>query len=362
MQDLPDDAMLVLQQHSSETLAIDSDPSRISRICSGGRDDIAIIWDLTGKDVPVELDGQGESVSTVAFSNDGSVLATGSENGAINIMFLDGREAPQNALDGPAEAISFLSWHPHLQMLLAGSEDKSAYMFNVKKCILHMAFVGHEDSVTAGFFSSDGRKVITASRDSSVRVWSPSIGSTLRRIQANQPGIGNTFHGADIHCLATGFKDTALSMIVASGCAAGNVYLSNAETGQVLSQLPTHEGGVETLAFSPPSLRPWLLASAGADGTIRVRDMEAGAERCTFSHPPVVTKLRWHPDLPLLISASSSGTLCVWNAQTGEKKVEFRGHRDFVSDFCLADGAKAIASTSGDATVRVFDLRPYLVS
>ncbi len=255
MEDIVDDAVLLLRKHSSETLAIDSSPTDLNLIATGGRDDIAILWDIKQGTDLVELDGQGESVSSVAFSHDGKFLATGSENGAISVMFLQGAQAPQSVLDGPSEAVTFLSWHPRGPVLLAGSEDKTAYMWNASKGLFMMAFAGHEDAITAGFFSGDGKKVVTASRDSSVRIWNPTAGTTLIRIQANQPGIGSTFHGADIHCLAMGFPHTQLSMIVASGCAAGAVYVSNAETGQVLAQLPSHEGRCRNCSFFSPNFQ-----------------------------------------------------------------------------------------------------------
>lgn len=355
----PEDAVVVLKKHTAETVACDSNPNDPNMIASGGCDDRAIIWDIQQKKDLAELDGQGESVSNVAFSHDGKYLAIGSENGNISLMFLQGGAAPQTVLDGPAGAITFLCWHPRGPVLLAGSEDKSAYMWNAAKGLFMMAFIGHEDAVTCGFFTRDGKKVVTAARDKAVRVWNPTTGATLTRIQANQPGTGSTFHGAEIHTLAMGYPNTPLAMIAASGCASGSVYISNIENGQVLVQLPSHAGGVESLSFSPPTFRPLLLASAGADGNIRVRDMEAGVERCVFSHPQVISKIMWHPDKPLLASGSSDGTVCLWNAMTGQNITRLRGHNDYIADFCFAAYNQCIASVSGDGSVRVFDIRPY---
>lgn len=355
-----EDAVRILRKHASETLAVDASPTDKNLIASGGRDDIAILWDIEQGTPLVELDGAEESVSTVAFSNDGKYVATGSENGDISVMFLQGAYAPQAPLEGPGEAITFLAWHPRGPVLLAGSEDKVAYMWNASRGLFMMAFVGHEDAITCGFFSRDGKRVVTASRDSSVRVWNPASGATVLRIQAGQPGIGGTFHGADIHCLSMGYPGTPLSSLVASGCAAGRVYVSNVDTGQVLVQLPTHEGGVESVAFSPPTLRPMLLASAGADGIIRVRDMEAGVERCIFTHPQVIAKLQWHPDRPLLVSASSEGTLRLWNPLSGQQLAELSGHTSYITDFCFAASNEFIASVSEDESVRIFDIRPFL--
>ncbi len=357
MEDGPDDSVKVFRNHMAETLAVHSSPLDVNLIASGACDDRAILFDIDqGRDL-AELDGQGESVSCVQFSHDGKFLAIGSENGTISVMFMQGATAPQSVLDGPSEAVTFLAWHPRGPVLLAGSEDKSVYMWNASKGHFMMAFVGHEKSVTCGFFSGDGKKVVTASLDSSIRVWNPTTGTAEVRIQANQPGIGGAFHADEIQCLAIGFVDTPLSKIAVSGGSAGTVFVSNLESGKVVTQLPSHEDGVETIAFSPPSMRPYMLATAGGDGIIRVRDMEAGAERCTFTHPQVVAKVIWHPTKPIIVSGSSGGTICLWNVLTGQKLAELRGHSDYITDISFASNTQAVVSTSGDGTVRVFDIR-----
>ena len=357
MHDGPDDSVRVFRSHTAETLAVHSSPLDMNLIASGACDDRAILFDIEqGRDL-AELDGQGESVSCVRFSYDGKFLAIGSENGTISVMFMQGATAPQSVLDGPSAAISFLAWHPRGPVLLAGSEDNSVYMWNASKGQFMMAFIGHEKSVTCGFFSGDGKKVVTASLDSSIRVWNPTTGTTEVRIQANQPGIGGTFHSDEIQCIGIGYVDTPLAKIVVSGGSTGTVFVTNLESGQVLTQLPSHEGGVETVAFSPPSVRPYMVATAGADGIIRVRDMESGAERCTFTHLQVVAKVIWHPTKPIIVSGSSAGTICLWNVLTGQKLAELRGHSDYITDISFASNTQAVVSTSGDGTVRVFDIR-----
>lgn len=355
-----DDAVLVLREHTSETLAIAASPVNRNQIITGGMDDVGLIWDLAFQRSVAKVDGGKDSVSTVAFSHDGMLAAFGSENGVISIVYMDGEEVPGKPLDGPGDTIHFLSWHPRGPVLLAGSADSVAYMWNAAKRSFMMAFAGHEKAVSCGCFTADGKLVVTGSLDSSVRVWSPTTGSTIVRIQRGMDGLRGAFHSAGIHCLDVGSLGTSASNLVVSGCAGGDVFVCHRESGHVVVALPRHEGGVETVAFSPSQMRPVLVASAGADGVIRIWDIEVNAERCKFSHDGIIAKLVWHPSLPVLVSGSSDGTVALWDVLSGQQLNKFEGHQAFISDVCFAGNNDFIASTSGDGTVRIFDARSYL--
>lgn len=357
-----DDAVLVLREHMSETLAVAASPTNRNLLITGGMDDKGLIWDLELQKSLAEVDGSKESVSTVAFSHDGKYAAFGSENGAIAVVFMDGSEAPAKPLDGPGDAVHFLSWHPRGSVLLAGSADSVAYMWNAAKGSFMMAFAGHEDGVTCGGFTADGKQVVTASLDCSVRIWNPTSGETVVRIQQGIAGLKGSFHRADIQCLAVGNEHASAAKLVATGCAAGDIYITHRESGQVVCQLPRHAGGVETLAFANEEMRHVLMASAGADGSVRVWDVESSSERCNFFHGGVISKAVWHPTKPVLVSASSDGSIALWNVLKGVEMARLVGHETFISDICFAGGNDFIASTSGDGTVRVFDIRELLGS
>lgn len=357
---IPDDAVLVLHRHKSDALCVAASPTDRRMLATGGQDDVGALWDLEEGVHVGEVDGSGESVSTVSFSHDGSYAAFGSENGAIAVVLMNNAEAPRAPLDGPGDAIHFLSWHPRGPLLLAGSADQVAYMWNAAKSKFMMAFAGHEAAVTAGSFSGDGKLVVTASLDMSLRVWNPTTGETIKRVLNGQPGIGGAFHTADLICLSAGPADTPAGALVATGCAFGNVFVSHIETGTVVSKLQIHAGGVETMAFSSPAVRPVLLATGGADGKIHVWDSESGVERCRLDHLGVTVRVVWHPRLPLLASASANGTVALWDAMSGKRLALFQGHTNFLTDVCFAGESQFLASTAADTTVRIFDIRKFL--
>lgn len=50
----------------------------------------------------------------------------------------------------------WIMWHPKGNLILAGSEDSSIWMWNADKAACLNVFVGHESSVTCGNFTPDG--------------------------------------------------------------------------------------------------------------------------------------------------------------------------------------------------------------
>ena len=126
-------------------------------------------------------------MSSLAFSSDGQLLASGGLDGLVQIW--DASSGNHKCvLEGPDEGIEvnlrtefhgtnlfcwmFLSliinhvvsqwvrWHPKGHLVLAGSEDKSVWMWNADKGAYLNSFTGHEASVTCGEFTPDGIKLL----------------------------------------------------------------------------------------------------------------------------------------------------------------------------------------------------------
>lgn len=359
-----DHSHAILNGHSSETLSVTAVENFPNLLVSGGMDDVALVWNIQTGQVQARIEGFEDSTSIISFSVDGSFIAIGAENGTV-MTFNTIDETFSNSrslLEGPTDSISFLSWHPRGAVLLAGSTDGMAYMWNAAKSKYMNTFIGHEGAINCGSFTADGKFVVTGSADRSVRVWNPVTGEAITRIQTGVSNIGGVFHRDEVRCLAVGPDQTNAGPIIASGGADGQIFLSQRETGQIVSQLPSHPGGVESIAFSPASITPMFIASGGADGHIRVWDVERSIERCDFNHGGVIAKVLWHTSRPLLISASSEGSIGIWNPISATQVAILTGHQGYITDISLMRGNEFVASTSSDKSVRVFDLRPYLNS
>jgi len=153
--------------------------------------------------------------------------------------------------------------------------------------------------VTAVVFSPDGKMLVSASRDDTVRIWDPV-------------------------------------------------------TGALLQMLEGHLDWVTAVVFSPDGK---MLASVSHDKTVRIWDPATGAPLHTLKgHSYWVNAVVFSPDGKLLASASRDKTVRLWDRATGAPLHTLKGHSDSVKAVAFSPDGKLLASASGDDTVRVWDL------
>jgi WD40 repeat protein len=147
--------------------------------------------------------------------------------------------------------------------------------------------------------------------------------------------------------------------LLASAGADGTVRIWDPQTGQLRAVLGGHQGVVNGVC--PVTVAgEQLLASAGVDGTVRIWDPQTGLLRATleghqdgaWSVCPVTAAGR-----ELLASAGADGTVRIWDPETGQQRATLEGHRHGVYSVCAVTvaGKQLLASAGSDGTVRIWD-------
>ena len=125
---------------------------------------------------------------------------------------------------------------------------------------------------------------------------------------------------------------------------------------------------VNALAFSPNGK---LIASGGDDQSIRVWDIESGAEQRRFGHPATrpatqhflaeynltSATVAFSPDSKELISSiRSDRSIRRWDVATGKELARYEGHQDGSTCVALAKDGKTLVAGAEDSCVRVWDV------
>ena len=179
------ECLLTLRGHTSIIMSLAWSPDS-SKIVSGSRDKTIKIWSVTnGKCLKtiegytghlmsygrLMSDGHSESINCVAWSPDGTKIASASDDATIKIWsVMDGKCL--KTLRGSETKVCTVAWSPDGTKIVSGSRWIFVKIWSVMdgKCLKTLK--GHTRAITSVAWFPDGSKIISASNDGTIRVWS----------------------------------------------------------------------------------------------------------------------------------------------------------------------------------------------
>jgi WD40 repeat protein len=193
----------------------------------------------------------------------------------------------EQTLEGHSDWVRSVAFSPDGSKLASGSSDRTVRVWNVATGQVEQTLEGHLDSVWSVVFSPDGSKVASGSRDHTVRVWNVATGQ-----------VEQTLEGHSRSVFSVGFSPDGSK--VTSGSDDGTVCIWNVATGQAEQTLEDHSNSVSSVVFSPDGSK---LASGSDDRTVRIWNVATGqAEQTLEGHSDSVSGVA----LPLDDSKSHS--------------------------------------------------------
>ena len=256
------------------------------------------------------------SLYCLDWSVSGRLLASGSNDKVIKLMVVpplsegegknneddDILELPINGHNGTIRSICF-DPSSDLTLLTAGDVDKNIKMWDTENGSSKGELIGHNKDVTTIKWSNDGSYFGSGSADKTIKLWDIKSLKEICTIPTLGYGPIN-----DISLLNTGEM-----LIVAAGHVDGNITIWDAQRKSLFTEIKENSQGkeVRTICFSPDGK---YLISGGFDNKIKIYDILNNFNLASeLEHNDKVVSVKWHPDLPIIVSTSADKTARIWS-------------------------------------------------
>ena len=314
-----------------------------TNIASCSDDGTIRTWDVNSGKLLRMIDGYGSEIGSVAVSADGHNLAAGYWSRQVRLYNTESGDT-LHVFDDPKGEIDSVAFSPAGDKLASSSTrwEARVRIWDVKtgKPIFSIAADSHVIS-----FSRDGKFLLAGLSDGSIARWDVTSGQPLSSLQG---------HTGWISSLAL---DTTGTRAVSGGAYQDNTArLWDLTNGQQLFRLD-HVDIVRAVAFNPNGNQ---VATACDDGQIRLWETKTGSLSRTLSGSGLHRALAYSPDGTLLASESSApeyGSISLWDVERGQLLQKLTGHQGSVTSMVFSQDGRLLVSASSDGTVRLWKVK-----
>ncbi len=258
--------------------------ARRGLLFTAGQDHRLVLWDVRRGQPRRNWRAHESSVRACAVSADDTLLASAAADGSIKVWDTTST-APLNLLTGHREWVNAVAFHPDGSKLASVSNDRTLRLWDLRTRSRKLALVAHGHWVNSCSFSPGGRFVVTGAADGKLRHWPMDFEEALweawlahprplsaeRALTALRPlsvaahddSINACVHAPDGRFLVTASSDRSLKLW---------------DGARLLRVLAGHLASVQGCAVSADGSR---IASVATDGQVRVWDAADG--RCVMS-------------------------------------------------------------------------------
>jgi len=243
---------------------------------------------------------------SVAFSNDGRLLASGFLQGNLQVWEVSSG-VKLYSHSAHLAGVTSVAFSPNNLWLASGSRDNTIKLWEADTGQELRVLRGHKAEVSAVAFSPDGQWLMSASHDRTIKIWRVVTGREAQTLEGHAMRVTAAIFTPDGQTIVSGSWDKTIR-------------LWSVSTGLTARVLTGHARGIASLAISPsPGANGRWLASGGEDAMVKLWDLEMGVEARTFSgHRNSVTSVAFSPNGELLASGCLGRVALLWKLSTGE--------------------------------------------
>jgi WD40 repeat protein len=345
-----------LEGHTAGIRSLQFSPDG-SLLVSGGYDNTVRVWDTTTRTLLKTLRGHAGRVTSVTFAPAAAgarrELLSGSQDEQVKMWNLEGYKEKlvigANVFKGHEDAILGAAFSSDGKQILSASRDRTARLWDASGACIGKFQEGHRYLATTAIFFPDGKKFLTTAVDNTTRIWDVTSGAELQKPLEGTGLSAAVALSHDRKRILTGSDDNTAKLW--EWDAVTNKFKS-------LGQTPSHNAEVTAVAFSPND----RLMFTGDDlGHCRSWEWDGKTFKLlkeALIHSRGIKAAFFLPDGQHVLTASSDRTATQWDVATGREQGDrIMRHPGSVTSMALSPDGQQALTTCDDNIVRLWEVR-----
>jgi eukaryotic-like serine/threonine-protein kinase len=318
-------------------------PAATNILATATEDNRIKLYDLTSARIMVTFPGHSDKISSLAFSPDGTVLASASWDCSVKLWDVASKNPVPRVLTTYTSAALGVAFSPDGKYLVTTGSEPPLRIWKVGtgEAVLP-ELAGHTGWGNVVTFSSDGRLLASTGHDGTIIVWDFAARTARHQLLGHSGPVFALAFSPDGRLLVSGGTDQTIRKW-------------NPWTGEQLAMLRGHEDSLKSVAFSPDG--QWLLSYDSA-GATRLWDLTSPQEgRVLTGFTNWVEAVAISPDDKSVAAAGGHGFITkLWDVASRRELATLRGHTNNIWCVAFSPDGKWLATGSFDKTVHLWNV------